>query len=196
MTRGMGYRYDTVRMKRKARMKEKVLVAYASVYGSTREVAEAVAMTLSETRLTVDLQPVQKVKSLGEYGAVVLGAPIYLGVMHKDMQEFLSQHQEELTERPPVIFALGPLSLDEKEWQDARATLDKELAKLVWLTPLTVEMFGGKYNPAKLRFAHRLITSLPASPLHGVPAKDIRDWVAISAWANSLAMKFLVASPQ
>jgi menaquinone-dependent protoporphyrinogen oxidase len=50
-------------------------------------------------------------------------------------------------------------------------------------------MFGGKYDPSKLSFFHRLLTALPASPLHGLPASDLRDWTAIRAWANDLAAK-------
>jgi len=179
---------------RTIQMKEKVLVAYASQYGSTQEVAEAIAATLRESNLAVDLQPMRKVKSLAGYGAIVLGAPIYMGLLHKDMQSFLALNQEALTQQQPAIYVLGPLSIDEKELQESRAMLDKELAKFPWLAPLAVEMFGGKYNPARLNLPHRLIASLPASPLHGMPAKDLRNWAAIQNWAKSLVMKFQMAS--
>jgi menaquinone-dependent protoporphyrinogen oxidase len=182
-----------IQAERTVQMKEKALVAYASQYGSTQEVAESIAGTLRESNLAVDLQPMKKVKSLTEYGAIVLGAPIYMGSLHKDMQSFLALHQEALTKQPPAIYVLGPLSMDEKEWQECRAMLDKELAKFPWLSPLAVEMFGGKYNPARLNLPHRLIASLPASPLHGMPAKDLRDWAAIQNWTRSLVMKFQAA---
>ncbi len=68
--------------------------------------------------------------------------------------------------------------------------LDKELGKFPWLAPVTVELFGGRYDPSKLRFPDSLIASLPASPLHGAPASDVRDWVAIRAWATSLVARF------
>ena len=87
-----------------------------------------------------------------------------------------------------AIFALGPNSNDEKEMQGSRAQLDKELAKSPWLAPVVIEVFGGKY-PAKLRLPESLIAGLPASPLHGMPASDVRDWTAIRAWANSLVQK-------
>jgi len=175
-------------------MDGKVLVAYASKYGSTQEVAEAIAETLRESGFEVDLQPMRKVRTLEGYGSVVLGAPLYFGLWHKDALNLLSRNEDALAQRPPegirvAIFALGPNSNDEKEMLGSRAQLDKELAKFPWLTPVVIEVFGGKY-PAKLRFPESLIASLPASPLHGMPASDLRDWTAIRAWASSLAQKF------
>ena len=182
-------------------MSDSILVTYASRYGSTQEVAEAVAETLRERGLEVDLQPMRKVRTLEGYYAVVLGAPIYIGSLHKDAQRFLAQHREALTKRPPegirvAIFALGPTHDDETEMQGSRAQLDKELAKSPWLTPVDLEMFGGKYDPAKLNLPDRLLASLPASPLHGIPASDVRDWTAIRAWANNLVAQLQPAQPQ
>ena len=169
-------------------MDGKVLVAYASKYGSTQEGAEAIAETLRESGFEVDLQPMRKVRTLAGYGAVVLGAPLYFGLWHKDALNLLSRNEDVLAQRPVAIFALGPNSNDEKEMQGSRAQLDKGLAKFPWLTPVVIEVFGGKY-PAKLRFPESLIASLPASPLHGMLASDVRDWTAIRAWAGSLAAK-------
>ena len=177
-------------------MSDSILVAYASRYGSTQEVAGAVAATLRERGLEVDLQPMRKVRTLEGYYTVVLGAPIYIGSLHKDAQRFLAQHREALSEQPVAIFALGPTHDDEAEMQGSRAQLDKELAKFPWLAPITVEMFVGKYDPAKLKLPDRLIASLPASPQHGMPASDLRDWTAIRNWANNLAALFQPAQPQ
>ena len=140
----------------------------------------------------------RKVRTLEGYRAVALGAPLYMGRWHKDADRFLSRHREALTERPVAIFALGPFHSppDEKEWQSSRAQLDKGLAKFPWLTPVALEMFGGKFDPAKLRFPDNLIASLPASPLKQIPASDVRDWTAIRAWANNLAAKLQPALPQ
>jgi menaquinone-dependent protoporphyrinogen oxidase len=59
--------------------------------------------------------------------------------------------------------------------------------KFPWLTPIDIEIFGGKFDPAKLHFYDKIITSLPASPLHGTPSSDMRNWTAIRTWARSLA---------
>lgn len=176
-------------------MEQKILVAYASKYGSTQEVAEAIAGVLREKELTVDLQPISKVRTLEGNGAVVLGAAFYFGLWHKDALNFLIRNEDALTRRPLAIFALGPTSRDEQEMQSARAQLDKVMARFPRLSPFAIEMFCGKY-PAKLHFPESLVAGLPASPLHGMPQSDVRDWTAIHAWANSLVTKFQVALPQ
>jgi menaquinone-dependent protoporphyrinogen oxidase len=169
-------------------MNTSVLIAYATRYGSTVEVAEAVAATLREHGLTVDTQPMQNVQSLEGYSAVVLGSALYIGHWHKDARRFLSRHREALTERPVAIFVLGPVHEphDHTEWQDSRAQLDKELANFPWLKPVAVEMVGGTFDPAKLRF--------PLNVLAGKsPASDARDWPAIRAWASDLAAQLQLA---
>ena len=165
-------------------MSASVLVAYSTRYGSTQEVAEAVAAALRERGVEADIQPMRKVRTLAGYGAVVLGTALYMFRLHKDARRFLSHDHEALTQRPVAIFALGPFHDDEKEWQGARLQLDQELAKFPWLTPVAREIFGGKFDPASLRFPWNL---LPA--LKRLPASDIRDWTAIRAWASNLATK-------
>lgn len=168
-------------------MTESVLVAYATRYGSTLEVAEAVAAGLRDHGLKAELQPVRKVKTLEAYDAFVLGAPYFIGKMHKDARRFLEQHQGVLAVKPVAIFALGPTKPEEMKQPDVMAQLDRELAKLPWLKPVATVMFGGKYDPAALRFPDSLLATLPASPLHNAPASDARDWQAIRAWARELA---------
>jgi menaquinone-dependent protoporphyrinogen oxidase len=165
-------------------MPASILVAYATRYGSTREVAEAVMAALRDQGLNVELQPARTVRSLEAYGAVVLGAPIYMVHWHADALRFLSRHRNALVARPVAIFALGPWRDDEKERQEARVQLDKELLKVRWLAPVAVEVFSGKFDPAKLGFPYSLI-----GPLKNLPAEDGRDWNAIRTWAGSLAAK-------
>ena len=177
-------------------MQTRVLVAYATKYGSTKEVAEAIADTMRENGLAVDIEPMREVKSLEEYTAVVLGAPLYMLHWHKDAHHFLSWHREAFTKLPVAVFALGPWHDKEDEWKEVRAELDKELTKFPWFKPFAIEIFGGKFDPDKLRFPENLLAKLPASPIKNAPASDIRDWEAIRAWASSLASQFRSALPQ
>ncbi len=105
----------------------------------------------------------------------------------------MSQHRKILADNLPLaISAGGPFGKgDGNEWHEIRAKFDLELAKFPWLTPISVEMVGGKFDPAKLRFPYNLIPALKK-----MPASDLRDWVAIRAWASSLAAQFLPDLPQ
>lgn len=163
-----------------------ILVTYASRYGSTQEVAAAVTTMLREGGLEVDIQPMRDVQSLDGYDLVVLGAPLYIGHWHKDAQGFLSRHQQSLMQRQVAIFTLGPIESDEEEWEDVRVQLEHELAKYPWLKPVALELFGGKYDPATLRFPDSLLAKLPVSPLYQMPASDARNWTAIRAWVAKL----------
>jgi len=169
-------------------MSDSILVVYASRYGSTQEVAEKVAATLRESGLEVDVRPTRQVRALEGYRAVVLGAPLYIGSWLKDARRFLTQHQAALAKLPVAVFTLGPTQADE-EMAEVRVQLDNQLAKYPWLKPVAAELFGGKYDPTKLRFPDSLLTISPVSPLHDMPAGDIRDWDAIRAWASALAAK-------
>ena len=174
-------------------METKVLIAYASSYGSTQEIAEVISETLRSQGLTVDREPIRNVRTLEGYSALVLGAPLYMFHWHKDALRFLSQHRKILADHLPVaIFAGGPFDKgDENAWQEVRALFDRELAKFPWLTPISVEIVGGKFDPTKLRFPYNLIPVLKK-----MPASDLRDWEAIRTWASSLAKQFLPDLPQ
>jgi len=168
-----------------------ILAAYSTNYGSTREVAEAVAASLRERGLAVDVQAARDVRALDGYNAVVLGTALRIGHWYKDTDAFLARHREALGALAVAVFALGPLSgpADEAGWKACRATLDREVAKTPWLKPVAVELFGGKYDPAGLNFLDKLLTRPPASPLHGLAASDVRDFPAIRAWASDLAAR-------
>lgn len=162
-------------------MPGRILVAYATRYGSTQEVAEAVGATMKDSGLEVDVRPMREVRSLDHYRAVVMGAALYIGHWHKDAQDFLSRHRAALTGLPVAVFALGPMHNEAKEFEDARKQLDAELAKVPGLVPVAIEIFGGKFDPETLKFPWSMIPALKM-----MPASDIRDWTAIRAWASSL----------
>ncbi len=87
---------------------------------------------------------------------------------------------------PAAVFVLGPFHDEAKEWQGAREQFDKEIAKFPWFKPVTVEIFGGKFDPAALRFPFSLIPALKR-----LPASDIRDRDVIRTWANDLSLTFV-----
>ena len=160
-------------------MSHTVLVAYATKSGSTREVADAVATTLSRQGLASEVRAAADVSSLEPYRAVVLGAALYMGRPHRDARRFLRRHRAQLAERPFAVFAMGPGSLKDTDVAGSRGQLDRALGRLPELRPLEVAVFGGVVKPEQLRF-----------PFNRMPAADLRDWDAIEAWAGEVAEAF------
>lgn len=162
-------------------MSASVLVTFATRYGSTAEVAGAVAESLQGEGLTVTMQPVQKVRGVEDYSAVVLGAPLYMFRLHKEASRFLTRVRTQLEKRPTAVFSLGPFHDEEKEWKETREQLDKELAKYPWFKPASIRMIGGRFDPASLRFPFSWIPALKR-----MEPVDIRDWKDLCTWVKSL----------
>lgn len=167
-------------------MNGKVLVAYATKYGSTGEVAEAVGARLRGQGLTVDVEPMKQARPDDGYDAVVVGAPFYVGSLLKEARAWLERQRPALERRPTAVFTLGPASAAD-DLSESSKQLDRALDKLPWLHPVAADMFIGKFDPGKLRGRDRILTMLPASPLHGMGPHDDRDWVAIDGWTDRLA---------
>lgn len=162
---------------------KRVLVAYASRHGSTREVAEHVAETLRSAGVAVDVMAATDVGHLRGYDTVVLGGALYTGRLLKDARRFLARHREALSVRHVAVFALGPKTTEPSDVAGSRAQLDRALAKTPEIEPVSVAIFGGVVDPNKLRF-----------PFNRMPASDARDWAAIEAWASALAGQPSVAA--
>jgi menaquinone-dependent protoporphyrinogen oxidase len=157
-------------------MSDKVLVAYASKHGSTRDVAQVIAKRLEQQGLRVERRPAAEVHDVQEYGAVVVGAALYTGRMIVDARRFLRRHHTELAQRTFAIFAMGPLTTGEHDVAGAMKQLEAGLAKFPDLHPIASTIFGGVVDPAHLRF-----------PFNHMHASDARDWDVIEAWADELA---------
>jgi menaquinone-dependent protoporphyrinogen oxidase len=171
-----------------------ILVAYASQYGSTRDVALTIAATLRQEGHGVDVEEMRAVSSLEGYRAVMVGAPFYAGRWHADVRPFLDRFREELRDHPVAVFALGPVGAGEvPALGNTRQALLEELAGYPWLHPIAAEMFGGRYDPDRLRAADAVLAAQATSPLHGMPANDRRDWDAIRAWAQGVGSILLPA---
>jgi menaquinone-dependent protoporphyrinogen oxidase len=157
-----------------------VLVAYATKYGSTREVAEAVASTLRECGVDAVARPADEVRGLAGYSAVVLGTALYFFMWRGEAHRFLKRNRRELTGLPVAVFGLGPIEDTPEQFVGARGHLDKGLAKHAWLAPVSVTVFGGRLDPTHLRFPD----NNPA--MRNMAAVDLRDFDAIRAWARGL----------
>jgi menaquinone-dependent protoporphyrinogen oxidase len=157
-----------------------VLVAYATKYGSTRELAETIASTLVECGVDAVARPAAEVRSLDGYSAVVLGTALYFFMWRGEAHRFLRRNRKELSAMPVALFGLGPIEDTPQQFEGAREHLGKGLAKHAWLSPVSTAVFGGRLDPEHLRFPD----NNPA--MRAMGAVDLRDFDAVSNWARSL----------
>ena len=160
-----------------------VLVAYASKYGGTAEIARKIGQGLNQAGLRTETVPVEKVKDLTPYEAVVLGSGVYIGNWRKEATKFLKANEEVLGKRPVWLFSSGPTGEgDAVELLDGWR-LPKALQPIVdRIQPHDIAVFHGVVDVKKLSAIHRWMINKVDSPVG-----DYRDWDAITDWATMIA---------
>ncbi len=164
-------------------MSNKVLVAYASKYGATAEIAEKIGQVLSQAGLAAEVLPVNRVSDLSAYAAVVLGSAVYMGNWRKEAVKFLTDHENELAKRPVWLFSSGPAGEgDPVELMDGWRFPKAQQAIADRIQPRDIAVFHGSVDVTKLNFIEKWMLTNVHSPIG-----DYRDWQSITAWADEIA---------
>src|SRR5689334_267385 len=85
----------------------RVLVAYATKMGSTKDIAEAIGDELTKHGLKAEVRNVREAVSPDFYDAVVLGSSVYAARWRPEAKRFFSQHTARLADRPVWLFESG-----------------------------------------------------------------------------------------
>jgi menaquinone-dependent protoporphyrinogen oxidase len=160
-----------------------VLVAYATKYGATAEIAEKVGEVLGQAGLDVDVTPVKSVRDLDAYNAVVLGSAVYVGQWRKPAVKFLKANAQKLAEMPVWVFSSGPSGEgDPVELVNGWLFPDGVKEQMEQIQPKDTAVFHGAVFAEKLGLIEKqMIKTVKA------PTGDFRDWDAIAAWAAGIA---------
>jgi menaquinone-dependent protoporphyrinogen oxidase len=168
-------------------MSNGILVVYGTWAGSTAEVADVIGKTLAEGGARVDVKPVESVKSLAGYHAVVIGSAIRVGKVKPEVLAFVKKHQSELKGLPTAYFVVCMTMKDDTPTN--RKTVDAYLDLLrEQVRPVDVGLFAGKMDYSKLG----LFARIAVKNFVKVPEGDFRDWNAIKAWSKALLPKLSV----
>ena len=158
----------------------RVLVAYASKSGTTAEVAEVIAEELTGEFTRVELRPMDEVQDLHLYDAAVIGSAIRVGKWLPAAVQFVDLHQHELRRIPVALFTVCLTMMEDT--LDNRLLVEEYMRPVLKLVqPVTIGLFAGRMDPAKLGLAERLIAKTMQPP-----QGDFRDWDAIRLWAADL----------
>lgn len=162
----------------------RVLVAYASEYGSTREIAERIAAVLEDHHLEVATAPVDWVERLDGYDAVVLGSAVHNTHWLERARDFALLHEKELQARRVWLFSVGMPAALRWPLRGLAAREESALAEeLGGVAARDHRLFSGAFERSQN-------DSLVGRALFGLVAGhygDMRDWPAIDAWAHGIA---------
>ncbi len=162
---------------------DKVLVAYATKYGATAEIAERIGQVLCEAGLHTDVLPADRVKDLTPYSAVVLGSAVYIGLWQKRAARFLKANEKALAERPVWLFSSGPTGEGDPVELTQGWRFPKSLQPIAdRIQPRDIAVFHGNVDIDKLNFVEK-------GMIRNVKAQfgDFRDWGVITSWATAIA---------
>ena len=192
----------------------RILVAYATMAGSTAEVAQAVGEEIAKGGLQVDVLPLDEVQELEAYDGVVVGAPMIMG-WHRAASGFLKKHRDAFRRIPLAVFVMAmsltqtgedsvggvPVTVDEKlpkppekdgrlSFRERYARLSNYLQPILAATrpakPASIGIFGGRLEYGRLKWWAVLFAMLVIR----APAGERRNWSAIRSWAAGLSTAF------
>ena len=163
-----------------------VLITYASRSGVTAEIATAIGKSFSQNGMPVDVLPMQEVRGLSQYQAIVAGSAIRNRAWLPEAMEFIQNHRVDLSHKPFATFTVCiTLAMSNSE-QYRKAVSDWIQPVRVQVKPVSEGLFAGRLDFSKLPLNWDILKLHAVVALGIFPKEDRRDWNAIHTWAESL----------
>ena len=154
----------------------RVLVAYASRAGSTREIAETVADELRQTDHCVIVASCDDAPDADGFDAVVIGSALYAGRWLPTATRYLRRQRPHLTGHPTYLFQSGPCGPRHDVGRTPVPRAVRRLGRQLGLAdPVT---FAGRLDPSDSRLSRWLSVAAPSG--------DFREWEEIRAWGYAI----------
>jgi menaquinone-dependent protoporphyrinogen oxidase len=175
----------------------RVLIGYASVYGSTKGIATKIGEHLVAEGLEVDVRPVDEIGSIESYGAAVLGSAIHNQRWLPLATDFMRSHAAALATLPVWLFSVcsvGETSsfLNERVARPMRRRR-REPAIISEVRP-SIDLRDHRYFAGAIEPSHWTAAGNLFLRLCGGTYGDHRDWADIDRWTAGIARSLQAAS--
>ena len=164
-------------------MDKKVLIAFATKHGATKEIAVRISQALNATGVAADLRSAEDVVDLPAYDAFVIGSAVYAGQWRKEAAELLESGEPAFLGKPVWLFSSGPTGEGDPAALMNGWTFPESLKPVAErIDPEDIAFFGGRLELDKLNLAEKILVKGIKAPIG-----DFRDWEAIDDWAAGIA---------
>jgi menaquinone-dependent protoporphyrinogen oxidase len=164
----------------------RILITYASRSGITAEIAAAIGKTFFQNGIQAEILPMQEVKDLSQYQAVVAGSAIRNRAWLPEAMEFMKTHRSVLSQKPFATFTVCiTLAMSNSE-QYRKAVLGWIQPMRAQVKPVSEGLFAGRLDFSRLPFNWDTLKLRAVVALGIFPKEDRRDWNAIQAWSESI----------
>ena len=172
--------------------KRRILVAFSSGYGVTREIAEEIARILRSGKMSVDCRQIDLCDSIDDYDAVVIGTSLRADLPLANVRDFFTRFRWALSNKQTAIFVVSISSSTPTGAQQVRETLSRWLADhYSWVEPFSIAAFGGKVDFARMNEVMQTFVRhiMESKGVDGNGSYDARNWRDIRAWADDLVLR-------
>jgi menaquinone-dependent protoporphyrinogen oxidase len=162
-------------------MSGRILIACATKYGSTYEIAEFMGDELKKTGLSADVYAAKDVNDVSGYNIIVIGSPVYAGKWLPEVTNMVKRNLAVLKEKKVAVFSAGiSVKDDTPENRDKLKEASEEALREI--KPVLEGFFAGKMTYRELSIPHKIMVKAVKAP-----EGDFRNWRKIREWTHSLA---------
>jgi menaquinone-dependent protoporphyrinogen IX oxidase len=184
-------------------MRRKILIAYGTRYGNTKEISQEIAKTLKEKGLEPLLYNlgVGKTKywpNLDDFDGIIIGTSLKVNAWKKEVKNYLKKYKKQLKDKKFGIFTCGAYAIGapKEAYEDIPNRLDENFE----LTADIYDAFGGVMDFSEDSNIGRTGKSILKLVAMGFTkefnmefdmqgANDCRDWDKIRSFAENFAEK-------
>jgi len=171
----------------------RILVAYSTVDGHTRQISERLCAGLARDGHTATLASLDEAMpaAVDSFDKLVIGASIRYGRHRPSVHEFIRAHRRLLEDRPSAFFSVNVVARKPgKDSPETNPYVKTFLRKTGW-KPALLGVFAGKidyrlYGPVD-RLMIRFIMWLTDGPTGAHDCVDFTDWAAVDVFAGRVS---------
>ena len=177
---------------------KKVLIAFASRYGSTVEISQKIAEILEKEGISptlINLKDKKRKKNLdlNEFDGILVGSGIRIGAWTKESKNFVTENKEILVQKVFGAYISCGEGINPEKCEEAKGKYIDNVMTENNLSPALSEAFGGVLDlseDSKMGFFSKKMMSMAAKEDPNIKKgikNDFRNWEQIANYAKEFA---------